>query len=245
MAPLILLIIIIPFTGLLAIALYFLFRRHNKKLTSVYLILIVLFLLNHLFSRGQLFFSETEIIPFNNNQELNLTFTPNNDLKFTIDIIFENQSLIELFNNCNFGFNRFKEFDKSLCPTLIIYKKISGLVNDEPLLAKLEYKKDKGGYFPYGLEGTHYGSLNNYLFFEQSGLHIMNFKAIKNTPVTIKLKIHADQESIINAKPILVVAPHDDVGNSSLFLFLIIAIPFILAILMTWIPIVFRLLLKK
>ena len=96
MAPLVALIIGIFFTSLIVIVLYFLFRRHNKILTSVYLILIVLFLFNHLFSRGQLFFSETEIIPFNNNQEINLTFTPNNNLKYTIDIIFENQSLVKI-----------------------------------------------------------------------------------------------------------------------------------------------------
>ena len=69
--------------------------------------------------------------------------------------------------------------------------------------------------------------------------------AFKNTSIPIEIKIDADQESIISSKPLLVIAPHDDVGNSSLFLFLILAIPFILTILMTWIPIIFRLALKN
>lgn len=242
MAPLVALIIGIFFTSLIVIVLYFLFRRHNKILTSVYLILIVLFLFNHLFSRGQLFFSETEIIPFNNNQEINLTFTPNNNLKYTIDIIFENQSLVKILDDCNYSWNRSEDFDEKLCLKQIIYQKISGQINNKPLYAKLEYN---GDIFPYGVEGTNYGLLNNYLYFDQLGLHIINFMAFKNTSIPIEIKIDADQESIISSKPLLVIAPHDDVGSSSLFLFLILAIPFILAILMTWVPIIFRLSLKK
>ena len=242
MAPFIALIIGIFFTSLIAIVLYFLFRRHNKKLTSVYLILISLFLLNHLFSRGQLFFSETKIIPFNNNQEINLTFSPNNDLKYTIDIIFKNQRLVKIMDACCYRWNRLEDFDEKICPKQIIYQKISGQINNKPLYAKLEYD---GDIFPYGVEGTNYGLLNNYLYFDQLGLHIINFKAFKNTSIPIELKIDADYESINKAKPILVIAPYDDVGNSSLFLFLILAIPFVLAILMTWIPIIFRLSLKK
>ena len=94
-------------------------------------------------------------------------------------------------DDCYYSWNRSENFDGKLCPKQIIYQKISGQINNKPLYAKLKYN---GGYFPYGREGTNYGLLNNYLYFDQRGLHIINFMAFKNTSIPIEIKIDADQE---------------------------------------------------
>ena len=197
---------------------------HPLRLILIYLALILLSLGWFGAKYWQLIRLNSATIPFTQTtgNTVVFTFIPKNDGNYSVDLSFLNKKVNQENETCGFSW---KKSNENECKKALIFRTMSGTINNEYFSRRAQYQTWKPGDLEYGFYNHSIAG---------ASLNISKFHGKANTPIPMRIKIDANASEIRATNPVIIIGPGLE-GFMSLgrifTSFAIIAIPFLFSII--------------